>query len=77
MPGGEFDESKPPPIPGEPEGWRDLQKKARSAQTLKELDVILAEMNRLLAECEKKAAASEAPHSTVVRGDEKQTPNDK
>lgn len=77
MPGREPDETDPPRLPDEPEGWRELQKKARNAQSLKELDAILAEMNQLLAECEKKAAAAEAPPSAVPRGDEKQTTGEK
>ena len=35
----EFDAEEIPVLPGEPEGWRELQKKARKAQTLKELDL--------------------------------------
>ncbi len=70
MPGKEFDEYELPRLPDEPEGWRELQKKARNAQSLKELDAILAEMNRLLAECEKKAAAAEAPPASTQPGEE-------
>jgi hypothetical protein len=70
MSGAEFDESEQPPLPGEPEGWRELQERARSAKDAKELDAIVAEMNRLLDECEKKGA-NEAPHPAQGRGTEK------
>jgi hypothetical protein len=37
------------------------------------LEAIIAEMNRLLTECEKKAAAGEAPRPTSKRGSVKPT----
>jgi hypothetical protein len=48
-------------LPGEPEGWRELQERARNERDPRKLEAIIAEMNRLLNECEKKAAALEAP----------------
>ena len=72
MPGAKFGESEPPGLPGEPEGWRELQERARSARDPKELDAIIAEMNRLLTECEKKSTLGEAPHP-APRGSGKQT----
>jgi hypothetical protein len=56
----------------EPEGWRELQERARNERDPKKLEAIIAEMNRLLTECEKKAAAGEAPHRTSRRGSAKQ-----
>ncbi len=71
MPGAKFSESEWPP--GEPEGWRELQERARSEQDPRKLEAIIAEMNRLLSECEKKAAAVEAPRPTSRRGSVKPT----
>ncbi|HKM47327.1 MAG TPA: hypothetical protein VJX69_07050 [Terriglobales bacterium] len=68
MPGAKFGESEWPDIPGEPEGWRELQERARSERDPIKLEAIIAEMNRLLSECEKKAAAGEAPRPTSRRG---------
>jgi hypothetical protein len=73
MPGTKFGESEWPELPGEPEGWRELQERARSARDPKELEAIIAEMNRLLSECEKKAAAGEAPDPASQPGSAKQT----
>lgn len=75
MPEAKFGESEWPNLPGEPEGWRELQERARSAKDPRELDAIIGEMNRLLTECEKKAAAGEAPHPTPRRDSGKQTPS--
>lgn len=61
MPGSEFDEFDKP-LPGEPEGWRELQQRARNARNGKELEAIIAEMNRLLTEIEKRAATGDVPH---------------
>jgi hypothetical protein len=61
MPGGKFGESEWPNLSGEPEGWRELQERAQSEQDPRKVEVIIAEMNRLLTECEKKAAADERP----------------
>jgi len=68
-----FSESERPVLPGEPEGWRALQQRAQSEQDPKKLEAIIAEMNRLLSECEKKAAAGEAPEPTSRRGSVKQS----
>ena len=76
MPGAEFDESEQPILPGEPEGWRELQNRARSARNARELDSVIAEMNRLLAECEKKSAAGQAMPTPSQHGSEKQTSSD-
>jgi len=73
MPGKKFGESEWPDLPGEPEGWRDLQERARRARDAKELEAIIAEMNRLLSDCEKEAAADEAPRPTSQRGSAKPT----
>jgi hypothetical protein len=66
-----FGESEWPDLQGEPEGWRELQERARSEQDPRKLEAIIAEMNRLLSECEKKAAASRAPRTTSRRGSAK------
>jgi len=76
MPGSEFDESEPPILDGEPEGWRELQKRARNAKDGRELGAIIAEMNQLLTQCEKRAAAADALHPAPGRGGEKRTPSD-
>jgi hypothetical protein len=73
MPRKTFGESEWPDLPGEPEGWRELQERARRARDPKELEAIIAEMNRLLTECEKKAAAGEAAQTTSQRGSVKPT----
>jgi len=57
----------------EPEGWRELQERARNEPDPKKLEEIIAEMNRLLSEREKKATAGEASHPTSRRGSGKQT----
>jgi hypothetical protein len=71
MPRAKFGESEWPP--GEPDGWRELQERARSEQDPRKLEAIIAEMNRLLGECEKEAAAGEAPRPTSRRGSVKPT----
>ena len=40
----------------EPEKWRELQEQARNERDPRKLEAIIAEMNQLLAECEKKAS---------------------
>jgi len=40
----------------EPEKWRELQEQARAERDPKKLEAIIAEMNQLLTECEKKAS---------------------
>ncbi len=74
MPGPEFNESDEP-LPGEPEGWRELQRRARSARNVQELEAIIAEMNQLLTDVEKKAATGDAPHP-APRGSQKPTLRD-
>jgi hypothetical protein len=64
-----------PDLFGEPEAWRDLQEQARNERDPKKLEAIIAEMNRLLGECEKKAAAGEAPRPTVRNGQDKLASN--
>ena len=54
--------------PGEPEGWRELQERAKSTRDPKELEMIIAEMNRLLSECEKKAATGDEAPPPADRG---------
>jgi len=65
MPRNKGGESYWPDLPGEPEGWRELQERARSERDPRKLEAIIAEMNRLLSECEKRAAAREAPDPTA------------
>lgn len=67
MPGTKFGEFDWPDFPEEPEGWRELQERARSERDPRKLEAIIAEMNRLLSECEKRAAAGEAPHRSSRR----------
>jgi hypothetical protein len=67
-----FSGLQPPDLPGEPEGWRELQERAKSEPDPRKLEAIIAEMNRLLTECEKKAAAGEAPHPAPRLGSSKQ-----
>jgi len=43
-----------PEVPGEPEGWRELQEKAQQETDPKKLAAIIDEMNRLLSEHEKR-----------------------
>jgi hypothetical protein len=74
MPGAEFKGPDWPDFPGEPEGWRDLQERAQSEQDPRKLEAIIAEMNRLLSECEKKAAAGEAPQPSSRPGSDKPKP---
>jgi hypothetical protein len=63
-----------PDTSGEPEGWRELQERARNERDPRKLEAIIAEMNQLLSECEKKAASGEAPHPTSQRATAKPTP---
>jgi hypothetical protein len=72
MPGSKFGESELPGLPGEPEGWRELQERARNARDPKQLDAIIADMNRLLSECEKKAPRREGPYAGFPPGSGKQ-----
>ena len=64
-----------PDLFDEPEAWRDLQEQARNERDPKKLEAIIAEMNRLLGECEKKAAAGEAPRPTFRNGHDKLASN--
>jgi hypothetical protein len=72
MPGTKFGESSWPDLPGQPECWRELQERAKSERDPRKLEAIIAEMNRLLSECEKRAAAGEVPDPTSRRGSAKQ-----
>jgi hypothetical protein len=52
-------QSKPsewPRIPDEPEGWRELQALAKSERDPRKLEAIIAEMNQLLAEWERRSS---------------------
>ena len=71
MPGAKFGQSDWPDLPGEPEGWRELQERARSEQDPRKVEAIIAEMNRLLSECEKRAAAAEAARPASRHGSDK------
>ena len=53
-----------PDLFGEPEGWRELQERARNERDPRKLEAIIAEMNRLLSELEKRAAVAEAARPT-------------
>lgn len=44
-----------PEVPGEPDGWRELQEKARRETDPKKLAAIIDEMNKLLTEQEERA----------------------
>ena len=68
MPKTKFGESDLPNLPGEPEGRRELQERARNERDPRKLEAIIAEMNRLLGECEKRAAAGETPRPASGRG---------
>jgi hypothetical protein len=68
MPKAKFGQSGPPDLPGEPEGWRELQERARNAPNSIELDAIITEMNRLLAECERSASSGEGGLPGSPRG---------
>jgi hypothetical protein len=60
-----------PDISGEPEGWRELQERARNERDPRKLEAIIAEMNQLLSKCEKKAANGKGPRPTCRRGSRK------
>jgi hypothetical protein len=68
MPKEKSSESEWPDLPGEPEGWRALQQRARSEPDPRKLEAIIAEMNQLLTKCEKRAVAGEGPHPAPRRG---------
>ncbi len=57
-----------PDLFGEPEGWRELQERARNERDPRKLDAIITEMNRLLSECERQAANGKKPRTTSRRG---------
>jgi len=73
MPEAKFNGPDWPDLFEEPEGWRELQEQARSERNPRKLEAIIAEMNRLLSEREKMAAAGEAPDPTPRRGSIKPT----
>ena len=64
-----------PDLFGEPEVWRELQERARNERDPRKLETIIAEMNQLLAEYEKRAGNGNSPHSTSRRGPVKTTPS--
>ncbi len=68
MPRAKFSEPDWPDLFEEPEGWRELQQQARSERDPRKLEAIIAGMNRLLSEREKRAAASQVPDPTSRRG---------
>jgi len=57
------------------EGWRDLQERARNEPDPKKLEKIIAEMNQLLTECEKKAADGERPRLSSPSSKPTASPN--
>jgi hypothetical protein len=73
MPRVQSSEFEPPDLPGEPEGWRELQERAQREREPRKLEAIIEEMNRLLTECEKRAVVGEGPHPTARRRVLKQT----
>jgi hypothetical protein len=73
MPRAKFSKSEWPDLPGEPEGWRELQERAQSERDPRKLEAVIEEMNRLLTECEKRAVAGEGLRRTSRRGSSKQT----
>jgi len=73
MPRAKFSKSELPDLPGEPEGWRELQERAQRERDPRKLEMIIAEMNRLLTECEKRAVASDGPEPASRPGSVKQT----
>jgi len=66
-----------PDLFGEPEVWRELQERARNERDPRKLETIIAEMNQLLTECEKRAGNGNgnSPRSTSRRGQVKTTPS--
>jgi hypothetical protein len=63
--------SKPPEwprIPDEPEGWRELQTRAKNERDPKKLEVIIAEMNQLLADCERRASSTNLDRNGETAG---------
>jgi hypothetical protein len=52
----------------EPPGWRELQEWAKSERDPRKLEAIIEEMNRLLTECEKRAANGTGSGPTSRRG---------
>jgi hypothetical protein len=79
MPGLKDGEIEWPDLPDEPEGWRELQKRARNEPDPRKLEAIIAEMNELLSEHEKRAAArstaNEAPQPASQPEKAKPRPN--
>jgi hypothetical protein len=73
MPRPKSGEYEPSDLPGEPKGWRELQERAQHEQDPRKLEAIIAEMNQLLSECEKKAANGDGPRPTSRRGNAKPT----
>ena len=67
MPEAKFKAPDWPDLFEEPEGWRELQEQARSERDPRKLEAIIAEMNRLLSEREKRAAVGGAPDPTPRR----------
>jgi hypothetical protein len=52
----------------EPPGWRELQERAKSERDPRKLEAIIAEMNRLLTECEKRAGNGNVSRPTSRSG---------
>jgi hypothetical protein len=59
-------EWKIPEVPGEPDGWRELQKKAQQETDPKKLAAIIDEINRLLTEHEQRASISKSGQETKL-----------
>ncbi len=72
MPSTKLRGSDWPDVSGEPEGWRSLQERARNERDPRKLEAIIAEMNQLLTEWEKKAAGDHGLRSTSRRSSPKQ-----
>jgi hypothetical protein len=64
---GKFSLLEWPELFGEPENWRELQERARNERDPRKLEAIIAEMNQLLTQCEKRAGAQEG-RKLVRRG---------
>jgi len=75
MPRAKFGGADWPDLSPEPEGWRELQERARNEQDPRKLEAIIAEMNHLLTECEKKAAAGEALSRPRPKGSSAKPPS--
>ena len=62
-------------ILSEPEGWDELQERAQRERDPRKLEVIIAEMNALLSECEEIAANGAANRNERRPGSRQSNPN--